>query len=229
MATVQSTGNTKASDVFASLGLGKKTAVAQDENSLAGAEDRFLKLLVTQIRNQDPLNPMEQAEMTSQLAQLNMASGIEKLNASISALVGSYEESQTMQAASMIGKHVLVEGKSLDLTSAGGVAGYELKGAADKLTVTIKDGNGLIMRTLEMNDVEAGTGNFFWDGKTDAGVAAVAGKYSFSIEAIRGKDTVGSTELSVGTVNAVTRSNNGYELDLGELGGFKFTDVRQII
>jgi flagellar basal-body rod modification protein FlgD len=129
----------------------------------------------------------------------------------------------------MIGKHVLVEGNSLDLTSAGGVAGYELSGAADQLKVTIKDGNGLVMRTLEMNDAEAGTGNFFWDGKTDAGVEAVAGKYSFTVEATQGEDTVGSLPLTVGTVNAVTRSNTGYELDLGELGGFRFADVRQII
>jgi flagellar basal-body rod modification protein FlgD len=227
MASVQSTGSN--SDIFSNLGLGKKTTAELDPNSLKGAEDRFLKMLVTQIRNQDPLNPMEQAEMTSQLAQLNMASGIEKLNASISALVGSYEESQTMQAAAMIGKHVLVEGNSLDLTSAGGVAGYELAAPADKLKVTIKDGNGLIMRTLEMSDAEAGTGNFFWDGKTDAGVAAVAGKYSFEVEATQGEDTVGSLALTVGTVNAVTRSNTGYELDLGELGGFQFADVRQII
>lgn len=228
MATVQSSTGTN-TDVFASLGLGKKAAVATDENSLAGAQDRFLKLLVTQIRNQDPLNPMEQAEMTSQLAQLNMASGIEKLNASISALVGSYDETQTMQAAAMIGKNVLVEGKGLDLTSAGGVAGYELTGPADKLKVTIKDGNGLLMRTLEMSELEAGTGNFYWDGKTDAGVAAVAGKYSFEVEATQGDETVGAKPLTIGTVNAVTRSNGTYELDLGELGGFRFADVRQII
>lgn len=227
MATIQSTGSS--TDIFSNLGLGQKTASALDPNSLKGAEDRFLKMLVTQIRNQDPLNPMEQAELTSQLAQLNMASGIEKLNASISALVGSYEESQTMQASAMIGKHVLVEGNSLDLTSAGGFAGYELTGAADQLKVTIKDGNGLVMRTLEINDAEAGTGNFFWDGKTDAGVAAVAGKYSFEVEATQGEDTVGSLPLTIGTVNAVTRSNTGYELDLGELGGFQFVDVRQII
>lgn len=227
MASVQSTGSS--TDIFSNLGLGKKTATELDPNSLKGAEDRFLKMLVTQIRNQDPLNPMEQAELTSQLAQLNMASGIEKLNSSISSLVGSYEESQTMQAAAMIGKHVLVEGNSLDLTSAGGVAGYELTAAADKLKVTIKDGNGLVMRTLEISDAEAGTGNFFWDGKTDAGVAAVAGKYSFEVEATQGEDTVGSLPLTIGTVNAVTRSNKGYELDLGELGGFRFADVRQII
>ena len=228
MASVQSASGSS-TDIFSNLGLGKKSAVTADENSLAGAQDRFLKLLVTQIRNQDPLNPMEQAEMTSQLAQLNMASGIEKLNASIAALVGSYEESQTMQAASMIGKHVLVKGNALDLTSAGGVAGYELAAAADKLKVTIKDANGLVMRTMEMNDVDAGTGNFFWDGKTDAGEAAVAGKYSFEVEATAGEKSVGSTALTVGTVNAVTRNSKGFELDLGDLGGFQFADVRQII
>jgi flagellar basal-body rod modification protein FlgD len=227
MASVQSTGSS--SDVYSTLGLGKKAAVAKDENSLEGAQDRFLKMLVTQIKNQDPLNPMDQAAMTGQLAQLNMASGIEKLNASITALVGSYGESQTMQAAGMIGKNVLVEGKTLDLTSAGGIAGFDLAGAADKLKITIKDGNGLVMRQLELNDVEAGTGNFFWDGKTDGGVAAVSGKYSFELEATQGEKSVGSTALAVGTVDAITRNTKGFDLDLGDLGSFSFAAIRKII
>ena len=227
MASVQTTGNS--SDVYSALGLGKKAAVTKDANSLEGTQDRFLKMLVTQIKNQDPLNPMDQAAMTGQLAQLNMASGIEKLNASIAALVGSYGESQTMQAAGMIGKHVLVEGKSLDLTSAGGIAGFELAGAADKLKITIKDGNGLVMRKLELNDIDAGAGNFFWDGKTDGGVVAVAGKYSFELEATQGEKTVGSTALAVGTVDAITRNTKGFDLDLGDLGSFSFADIRKII
>jgi len=226
---VSATSAASATDTFSTLGLGKKAAEKADENSLTGAQDRFLKLLVTQIRNQDPLNPMDQAEMTSQLAQLNMASGIEKLNASISALVGSYDESQTMQAAAMIGKHVLVDGKTMGLTAAGGVAGYELAAPADKLKITIKDGNGLVMRMLELTDVKAGAGNFFWDGKTDAGNPAVTGNYSFELEATAGEKAVGSTALTIGTVNAVNRNSKGFELDLGALGAFQFSDIKQII
>ena len=226
MATIQSSTST---DVFSALGLGQKTTNAADPNSLVEAQDRFLKLLVTQIRNQDPLNPMDQAEMTSQLSQLNMASGIEKLNASFAKLTGSYDESQTMQAAAMIGKHVLVEGQTMELTSAGGIAGYELAAPADKLQVTIKDANGLVMRKIELSDAKAGAGNFFWDGNTDAGQAAVNGRYTFELEASSGENTVGSKPLSVGTVNAVTRSNGGFVLDLGSLGAFSFANVRQII
>lgn len=227
MATVQS-ATTGVTDPFAGLGLGKATN-KETANSMDAAADRFLKLLVTQIRNQDPLNPMDNAQMTSQLAQINTVNGIEKLNSALNRLVDFYEGGQAMQAADMIGKHVLVGGSDLQLTNAGGVAGYDLAGAADQVKATISDGNGLVMRTLLLGAAEAGTGNFFWDGKTDAGEAAVNGKYSFQIEATRGTDPVGSTALTIGTVSAVTRNNNSFELDLGELGGYRFEDIKQIL
>ena len=232
MATVQSSTSTKASEVFSNLGLTKsssssdkgKTGSVMDE-----AENRFMRLLVTQIKNQDPLNPMDNAQMTSQLAQINTVNGIEKLNASINKMVEYFQGGQAMEAAGMIGKHVLVPGSAMQLTAAGGIGGFELKAPADEVKVTIKDSNGLVMRTLQLGEAEAGTGNFFWDGKTDGGVAAVPGNYSFLIEATRGKDGVGSEALTVGTVNAVTKSSNGFELDLGEMGGFKFEEIKQIL
>jgi flagellar basal-body rod modification protein FlgD len=228
MATVQS-ATQKTTDVFASLGLGQKSSAATN-GSMEGVEDRFLTLLVTQIRNQDPLNPMDNAQMTSQIAQINTVNGIEKLNAAINKLVGYFEGGQAMEAAGMIGKHVLVTGNDLALTNAGGIAGYSLAAPADSLKVTIKDGNGLVMRTLDLGQIdEAGTGNFFWDGKTDAGVAAAPGTYSFELAAKRGTEDVKAEALAVGTVNAVTRTGNGFELDLGERGGFRFDDVRQIL
>jgi flagellar basal-body rod modification protein FlgD len=221
--------STSAADTFANLGLNKKAGGASDPNSMNETQDRFLKLLVTQVKNQDPLNPMDQAEMTSQIAQINTVNGIEKLNATLSSLVGSYQSAESMQAAAMIGKHVLVGGNGLDLTSAGGIGGYELSTGADKLKVTIKDSNGLVVRTLEDSDLEAGPGNFFWDGKNDAGAAAVAGRYRFEIEATQGDKTVGSEPLTIGTVSAVSRSATGFELDLGALGAVTFDEIRQIL
>jgi flagellar basal-body rod modification protein FlgD len=227
MATVQSSTQS-AADIFSNLGLGQKSGTAA--GSMEAVEDRFLTLLVTQIRNQDPLNPMDNAQMTSQIAQINTVNGIEKLNAAIDKLVGYFQGGQAMQAAGMIGKHVLVAGNDLALTNAGGIAGYNLAGPADAVKVTIKDGNGLVMQTLDLGKVdEAGTGNFYWDGKTATGAAAAPGTYTFEIAAKRGSDDVKAEALAVGTVNAVTRTSNGFELDLGERGGYRFDDIRQIL
>ncbi len=83
-------------------------------------QNRFLKLLTTQLKNQDPLNPMDNAQMTSQLAQMSTVSGIEKLNTTLGKMLDIYDSGQSMQAAGLIGKHVLVPGNTLPL--AGGQA-----------------------------------------------------------------------------------------------------------
>ena len=76
-------------------------------------QDRFLKLLVTQMKNQDPLNPLDNAQVTTQLAQISTVNGIEKLNATIEAMASSFTSGQSLQAATMIGKDVLVPGSTL--------------------------------------------------------------------------------------------------------------------
>ena len=228
MASIQNTAANSSVDKFAALGLNKKETVA-GKDGIGAAQDQFMTLLITQIRNQDPLNPMQNAEFTSQLAQINTVQGIEKLNTTLASLVSNYEGGQAMQAAAMIGKHVLVNGSQMELTSSGALAGFDLAGAAEKVKVTIKDGNGLIMKTLDLEASAAGPSSFFWDGKTESGEPAVAGRYSFSLEASKGIDSVGSTALQIGTVNAVTRSAAGFKLDLGNLGDFSFDDVKQIL
>ena len=97
-------------------------------------QTRFLNLLVTQLKNQDPLNPMDNSQMTTQLSQISTVSGIEKLNATMEKLLGNYSGSQNMQAAAMIGKTVLTAGKGLELDAGGAVGGIKLDGAADKVS-----------------------------------------------------------------------------------------------
>ena len=118
MATnVQSTG---ATDPLYKYGSTSRNTGSNEVNTAEDAQNRFLKLLVTQLKNQDPLNPLDNAQMTSQLAQMSTVSGIEKLNSTLSGLVDSLGNSQTMQASAMIGKKVLVPGNKMLL--AGGMA-----------------------------------------------------------------------------------------------------------
>src|SRR3990167_5266916 len=143
--SVQQTNANAAQTLFASLN------AARDKTG-AGAvdpQDRFLKLLVTQLQNQDPLNPMDNAQMTSQLAQISTVDGIEKLNATMRMILEGSVDSEAMQAAALVGHQVMVAGSGLSLGDAGAVGGLELKSAADQVSVTIKDSNGIVMRTLE--------------------------------------------------------------------------------
>lgn len=225
MATTQSVNS--ASDVFAGLGLGRTSAAG--ESNTQAMQDRFLTLLISQMKNQDPLNPMDNAQVTSQLAQINTVNGLEKVNVTLEKLLSFYDDGRAMQAASMVGKNVLVAGNNLQLAEGQGFGALELADRADKVTVTIKDANGLVMRSLDLGPHEAGSAVFVWDGSTDAGETAAAGRYTFSVEATSGEDAIGSEALQLGTVSAVVRGNSGFSLDLGILGEAAFDDIRRIL
>src|SRR5580693_3920451 len=110
--------NTTANSVSASLMAAMNPAPASTAtDSAAAAQNQFLTLLVTQMQNQDPLNPMDNSQMTSQLAQLSTVSGIDTLNTTLQSLVGSYQTSQTLQATSMIGQNVFTPGNTMTLAS----------------------------------------------------------------------------------------------------------------
>lgn len=193
------------------------------------AENRFLTLLTAQLKNQDPMNPLDNAELTSQLAQISTVNGIEKLNASLQTLLSGMTDAQAMQAAALVNHGVLVPGATLTLGEQGGIGGFELATAADEATVTIKDANGLVIRTLNLGALPAGIHPFVWDGKSDSGAQAVTGNYSYSISAKRGTTTTTENALAYGVVQAVTRGASGMTLDVGTLGAFEFDDVKQIL
>lgn len=193
------------------------------------AENRFLSLLTTQLKNQDPLNPLDNAQLTSQLAQISTVNGIERLNASLQRLLSGLEDTQTMEAAALVNRGVLVPGSSLVLGEQGAIGGLELATAADAATVTIRDANGLVMRTLTLGALPAGIHPFVWDGKTDNGQMAANGNYSTSVDVRRGNVTTTESPLTYGVVQAVTRGASGMALEVGTLGAFGTRDIRQIL
>lgn len=198
-------------------------------SAIEEAQNRFLKLLTTQLKNQDPLHPLDNAELTSQLAQISTVNGIEKLNATVAKLLASLEQGQTMQAAALINRGVLAPGERIVLGEAGqGHAAVELGEAADQLKVTIKDANGLVVRTLELGRQEAGLLDFVWDGATDAGQPAAAGTYRFVVEATRGGRQIAAQPLAYGMVEAVSQDKAGLLVQVAGLGEFALDDIRQI-
>jgi flagellar basal-body rod modification protein FlgD len=204
-------------------------AAAATSSSAASTQDRFLKLLVTQMKNQDPLNPMDNAQVTSQMAQLSTVSGIDKLNVTLQALSDSMSTNQSLQAASMIGHGVLVPGNGVDLANGSAYGGFELTQSADNVTISIKDKAGALMRSIDLGPQPAGMGNWQWDGKDSRGVNVADGSYTFAASALQGGSRADVSGLQFGMVNSVSQGKQGVTLSVGQLDGIAMSQVKQIL
>lgn len=194
--------------------------------------DNFMTLLVTQLQNQDPLNPMENAEMTSQLAQINTVSGIEQLNSTLQGITGQIDAGHTLQAAGLIGQGVLVPGDRLLVGEEGTTPfGVELAKPADNVAVTIRDGAGQVVRRFDLGPIDAGVESFEWDGALENGEQAPAGAYRIGIEATAGDEPVEAVALNYALVRGVSTANDGSpRLDLGGISEqATLGDIRQIL
>jgi flagellar basal-body rod modification protein FlgD len=166
--------------------------------------------------------------MTSQLAQISTVDGIERLNATLQALMSNSNESSVLQAAALVGHDVLVPGNGLRLDKGAALAGIELSEPADRVQVTIKDSNGAVVRTLTLGPSEAGSQVFEWDGKSDGGAQSADGRYSFGVEAERGESKFTATGLQLGSVSSIVRTGGEVRLNVGTLGAFGMDAIRLI-
>jgi flagellar basal-body rod modification protein FlgD len=192
------------------------------------AQDRFMTLLVTQMKNQDPLNPLDNAQVTSQLAQLSTVTGIDKLNDTMAAMSGSFKSSQNLQAAGMIGHGVVVPGSNVELKDGKSVLGFDLPQNADKIRVLIKDQGGAVVKTIDSNAMTSGFNSVVWDGKTDSGASAANGNYKFEVAASAGETKLTVTPLSFGLVSSVSFGTQGTMLSILNTGEVAMSDVRQV-
>ncbi|MEW6164199.1 MAG: flagellar hook assembly protein FlgD [Pseudomonadota bacterium] len=199
--SVSSTSSNPASDIYAALNVTRESA-----SSMEDIQNRFLTLLTAQLQNQDPTSPMDSAQMTSQLAQISTVDGIERLNKTMQSLLGDSQAAQNLQAASLVGRGVLVAGNSMTWANGAGGFGVELAEPADEVTATIKDANGLVVRTLHLGSAESGIKVVPWDGKNDAGEQVADGNYKVSIAATRDSKEVKAEVLSAVLVSGVIRT-----------------------
>lgn len=213
--------------------------VSSNKELMSSTQDQFLTLLVTQLRNQDPLNPMDNAAVTSQIAQLSTVNGINQLNTTLLALSGQLDMSQSMQAANLIGKEVLVPGEKIALGSntvdgeTNKVAtpyGVDLISPAHEVVVTIMDSSGNAVRQFEMGPQSVGVYTLNWDGKNNDGVQLADGAYSVKVHATDADgNRVPAEALTSGTVGSVAYSAQGLQLDMGLAGKYSLFDVRKIM
>ncbi len=192
-------------------------------------QDRFLKLLVQQMKNQDPLNPMDNAQVTSQMAQLSTVEGISKMNTTMDNMISSLTTSQTYQASSLIDKTVLATGNTIPLTT--GSSGYfaaNLPSGADTVTVSIKNSSGTVVRELSFSNQKEGINDYTWDGKTTDGSDAATGNYTFELTAKSAGTSVTSTALNYAKVTSVSNSTSGIKLNLSNADSIATSDIQEI-
>lgn len=199
------------------------------KNTASATQDRFMTLLVTQMKNQDPLNPLDNAQVTSQLAQLSTVTGIDQLNETLKSLMGSFQSSQSLQAANMIGHGVLVPGSNLNLAAGQALFGIDLAEAADTVQVSIRDASGQLIRKLELGAQDAGMLPSAWDGIAENGAAAANGQYSFEVSATRNGQKIVADTLGFGEVASVSSGSEGVKLNVTGLGTVNLADIRQIL
>ena len=189
-------------------------------------QDQFLTLLVAQLQNQDPTNPMDNAQMTSQMAQISTVSGIEKLNDTVQSVTSQFASMQMLQGASMIGHTVLSEGNALNLTDKGqGSAAFDLEGSAANVTVTITTAGGQLVDTMELGSAAAGRNYFTWDGSNYNGDTS---NLRFKVSASNGDAAVKATTLSPNAVVATSIANGSLMLELANGQSINYNSVKAV-
>lgn len=196
---------------------GSPAAVAND----AASADRFLKLLVAQMQNQDPLNPLDNAQVTSQMAQINTVTGIEKLNRSVQDLSGQFVQMQALQGAALVGRNVIVPGNQVDIHDGAGRGGFSLTSPADAVKVEMLNAGGHVIDTLQLGAQSAGLHRFDWDASKAGGDANV----TFRVTATLGAATLSSTPLMIDKVIAVSANGGELTLDLERSGGVPYSSL----
>lgn len=231
--SIASAANTT-SNVTDNLSITKRQDTKKNNNELGQAA--FLELMITQMNNQNPLNPQDNSEFVAQLAQFSSVEGLERLNKNFT----SFMSNNALQASSLVGRNVTVETDTSVLQAGGIVAGsVDLAHATDDLTVKIYDESGALVQTIPVGDAAKGENVFRWDGQHlevngdllewNAGdSAAAAGEYRFEVTATQnGKAEALGTSLSA-NVNSVTIGENGaLILNLAGIGAVDVTEVKQ--
>lgn len=190
-------------------------------NDTASA-DRFLKLLVAQMQNQDPLNPLDNAQVTSQMAQINTVNGIEKLNRTVQGLSGQFMQMQALQGAALVGRDVIVPGNRMDIVEGVGQGGFELTSPADAVKLEVLNAGGHVIDTVQLGAQSAGRHGFDWN----AAKAGTDTNLSFRISATSGATTLSSTALMRDRVTAISTAGDTLTLELERSGSTPYADIK---
>ena len=188
--------------------------------------DKFMKLLVTQLQNQDPLNPMDNAQVTSQMAQINTVQGINTLNTTMTGMSSNLTQMQMLQGASLVGHQVLMEGNKITVDSSTGTAvgGYELAAAATSVKVDVVNAAGVTVDSFNDGVQSGGRHGFTWTPPAGTSTTGL----TFKVTATSGGKAITSTPLVSDTVDAVSNSSGSLTLELRNSGSTAYNKIKSL-
>ena len=198
--------------------------------SAADQTQNFLKLLIAQIKNQDPMSPMDASTMTAQMSQLNMVSSMGTMNTSMQAMLSQMQSANFMNQAALIGHSPMVAGSSINYSGGEVMLGANLANPLQGVVATIKDASGNVVGTADLGNLNSGMTNFVFDGVDANGAAMPNGIYRVEIS---GKNNAGANESPtpyVGSpvVSILKEGNLGDAmLKLADGRSIKASDVKQ--
>lgn len=228
------------SDVMAGYAIDKNSAAAPKKKSNELGQDAFLQLMITQMKNQDPLSPQENSEFVAQLAQFSSVQGLEKLNSSFNNFSSSFQSNQALQASSLVGRSVSVESDTSILTTGGIISGsVNLPASTSDMNINVFNSKGALVGAIPVGSVPEGETSFRWDGQnievngellewTSGESALPPDTYRFEVTASQsGKKEQLATNLSA-NVNSVTLGADGkIVLNLAGIGPMDVSKVKQ--
>jgi flagellar basal-body rod modification protein FlgD len=217
MTTTSSVNSSSTAALTSSLTSGSSVSDA------TAAQDRFLKLLVAQLNNQDPMNPMDNAQMTSQMAQINTVTGINKLNETMSNMVSQLLSTQILQSASMVGHNVLLSGNTLTIQDGVAAGAVDVGASADTVTVDILSPGGQVLDTFNLGAKDAGRHEFTWDASNYQGQSV-----KLAVKASIGGKSVSATPMTVETIQSVSNESGVLKLNLANGASVSYSDVAAI-
>lgn len=198
------------------------TVPAATTSSADTMSQTFLKMLVAQMKNQDPLNPMDNAQVTSQMAQINTVSGINQLNSTLTALSSNFNQLQLLQGVSLVGHQVLIQGNGLTVNNGAASAGFTLDANADNVKVDILSSTGSVVDTVKLGTLSSGQHSFNWK---PSGSMPTTG-LTFKVTATSAGNPVTATPMVTDTVESVSTANNTLTLDLSTNGSVPYSSVQ---
>ncbi|VXC06790.1 Basal-body rod modification protein FlgD [Luteimonas sp. 9C] len=218
-------------DTLASLGLGPKQTPAEKSTGALG-QANFLLLMTEQLKNQDPLKPLDSQQFLGQLAQFSTVQGIDQMQTAMGSMASVMESDQTLRAASLVGHDALVETSKVQLAAGAPLSGEIQATRAGAQTIEIVDAGGTPVRRMVVQAPGAGATAFDWDGLTDAGAPAPGGPYTIRAVAGSAADGAGTGEaLSVrvkAKVESVSIETSGLTLNMAGIGSQSLAAVRRI-
>ena len=228
-----STTNSASANIYQQLGLTGNSSSTSGSSTTSGSgaldASAFLNLMVTELQNQDPTQPIDAQNMLAQLAQFSTVSGVQSLESTVSNLAGSLSTTQSLQAASLVGRQVLVPASQANLPSSGTLNGaVSLSSSAQQVSVGIYDSSGVLVRQIDLGTQPTGLAKFSWDGNNSSGTPAPAGVYTLKAEGVVNGQTQALSTLAEEQVGSVTLGQSGGAITLGLANGAGSVDLSQV-